>query len=278
VSLADGSPDARHSVWRDVRIVSLYEGQRRLRMTAVLSVLYVVLGWLYIWVGPELVAGEGIQDMIDAMPSVLRDMLGFESLSSLAGLLASEYYTLGWIVGLAGYVAYSAAGRVAGSVVDHRMDSLLAGPVARSSVLGGTYLALLVPILVLNVVVPVALYVGSVVVGSPLPIVDLAVVHLLSVPYLLLWTAVGLLVGVVLRGGQRAGRVALGVVFAGWLVESVLGSTDYAVTGAIFPNRYYDPPAVLVHGTYDVLGAGGLLLAAMVVYGLAQVAFGRRDL
>lgn len=247
-------------------------------MTAVLALLYMSLGWLYIWVGPELVAGEGIQDMIDAMPPVLRDLLGFESLASLAGLLASEYYTLGWIVGLAGYVAYSTANRAAGSLVSNRMDSLLAGPVARSSVLGGTYLAILVPIVVLNVVVPVALYVGSVVVGSPLPVVDLAVVHLLSIPYLVLWAAVGLALGVVLHGGRRAGRVALGLVFAGWLVESVLASTEYAAIGALFPNRYYDPPGVLVNGTYDVVGAGGLLAAALVVVGLAQLWFARRDL
>lgn len=247
-------------------------------MTAVLAVLYVILGWLYIWVGPELVAGEGIQDMIDAMPPLLRDLLGFESLASLAGLLASEYYTLGWIVGLAGYVAYSAAGRVAGSLVSNRMDSLLAGPVARSSILGGTYLALLVPILVLNAVVPVALYVGSVVVGSSLPVVDLAMVHVLSIPYLLLWAAVGLFLGVIVRGGQRAGRVGLGLVFAAWLVETVLGSTDYAAVGAIFPNRYYDPPAILVNASYDFFGAGVLLATTLVLVGVATILFDRRDL
>lgn len=278
MSLADRTPAAKYSLFRDGLTVTLYESRRRLRMAAILAVLYVLLGWLYIWVGPELVAGEGIQEMIDAMPPVMRDLLGFESLATLGGLLASEYYTLGWIVGLAGYVAYSAAGRVAGSLVSNRMDSLLAGPVARSSVLSGTYLALLVPILVLNAVVPVALYVGSVVVGSPLPIVDLAVVHLLSVPYLLFWAAVGLLLGVLLRGGRRAGRVALGLVFAGWLVESVLGSTDYAAFGVIFPNRYYDPPAVLVNGTYDLVGAGGLLVATLVVLGVAQMWFDSRDL
>lgn len=278
MSFADRTSDARDGFLRDTLTVTRYEGRRRLRMTAVLAVLYVVLGWLYIWVGPELVAGEGIQDMIDAMPPVLRDLLGFESLSSLAGLLASEYYTLGWIVGLAGYVAYSAAGRVAGSLVSNRMDSLLAGPVARSSVLGGTYLALLVPILVLNAVVPAALYIGSVVVGSPLPIVDLVVVHLLSIPYLLLWAAIGVALGVTLRGGRRAGRVALGLVFAAWFIESVLGSTDYAAYGAVFPNRYFDPPAVLVNGSYDFLGAGVLLAATFVVLGLAQVWFGQADL
>lgn len=278
MSLADRSPAAERGLLEDTLTVTRYEGRRRLRMTAVLAVLYVVLGWLYIWVGPELVAGEGIQDMIDAMPPVLRDLLGFESLSSLAGLLASEYYTLGWIVGLAGYVAYSAAGRVAGSLVSNRMDSLLAGPVARSSVLGGTYLALLVPILVLNAVVPVALYVGSVVVGSPLPIVDLAVVHLLSIPFLLFWAAIGLALGVTLRGGRRAGRVALGLVFTAWFLESVLGSTDYEAYGAVFPNRYFDPPSVLVNSTYDLLGAGLLLAATLVVLGFAHVWFDRGDL
>jgi len=258
--------------------VARYEARNRVPVTVVLSVLFSLFGTFYVWLGPEVVAGEQMQDLLDSLPPALSELFGFESLESLGGLLASEFYTFGWIVGLGGYVAYSAAGTVAGDLRDERMDLLLAGPVARRSVLLGKYLALLVPILVVNVVVPVALYLGSVAVGDPLSAADLAVLHALSVPYLLLWSAVGLLLGVVVRGGRTAGRLALGLVFAGWIVGAVLSTTDYAWVGAVSPTRYFDPPAVLVDGSYDLAGAALLLVAAAALVGLSLVWFERSDL
>jgi len=258
--------------------VARYEGRNRVPVTAVLGVLFSLFGAFYVWLGPELVAGDQMQELLDQLPPAMVELFGFESLESLGGLLASEFYTFGWIVGLGGYVAYSAAGTVAGDLRDERMDLLVAGPVARRSVLLGKYLALFVPILAVNVVVPTVLYAASVAVGDPLSLTDLAVLHALSVPYLLLWAAVGLLLGVAVRGGRTAGRLALGLVFAGWIVEAVLSTTDYAWVGAVSPTRYFDPPAILVDGTYDVVGAVLLLAVAAALVGGSLVWFEHSDL
>lgn len=258
--------------------VARFEGRNRLRITGVIVVLFLLYGAMYVWLGPELVAGDAMMDVVNAMPAVLTELLGFESLASLEGLLASEFYTFGWIVGFGGYIAYSAASSVAGDLRDERMDTLLAAPISRRSVLLGKYLALLVPIVVVNATVPVGLYVASVAVGDPLAVEPLAALHLLSIPYLLLWGAVGMVLGVVVRRGRTAGRVALGLVFFGWIFESVMGVTDDAWLGGVSPVRYFDPPAVLVNGTYDVAGAGLLLAVAVVLVGFAQAWFRRGDL
>lgn len=263
---------------RPTLAVARFEGRNRVRISLVLVVLFSLFGGLYVWIAPEFVAGEAMQQLIDSMPPIMIELFGFESLESVEGLLASEYYTFGWIVGLAGYLAYSVAGSVAGDVETARMDTLLAAPVSRRSVLLGKYIALLVPVVFANVAVPAILYFESILVGSPLAIADLAVLHALSIPYLLAWAAVGLLLGTVLTRGRTAGRVALGLVFAGWLFESVIGTTDFAWLGALTPMRYFDPPAVLVHGTVDVAGAGILLLAAAVMVGTGLVVFERRDI
>lgn len=265
-------------VSRPLVAVARFEGRNRIRVTIILSVLFSLFGALYLWIGPELIAGQAVQQMLDSMPEIVNELFGFESLQSLEGLLASEFYTLGWIVGLGGYLAYTAAGTVAGDLRDERMDTLLAGPVSRRSVLLGKYLALLVPIVVLNVVVPAALYAGAIAVDTPLAIGDLAIVHALSIPYLLFWGAVGLLLGVIVRGGRRAGRVGLGLVFAAWLFESVISTTDYAWIGGLSPARYFDPPAVLVRGTYDIAGAGVLLAATAVLVGISLLWFRRFDI
>lgn len=258
--------------------VARFEGRNRLRITGVIAALFLLYGAMYIWLGPELVAGDAMTDLINAMPPVLNELLGFESLASLEGLLASEFYTFGWLVGFGGYLAYSAASSVAGDLRDDRMDTLLAAPIARRSVLVGKYLALLVPIVIVNTIVPVGLYAASVAVGDPLSVGPLAAVHVLSIPYLLLWGAVGLVVGVVVRRGRTAGRVSLGLVFFGWIFESVVGITDYAWLGGVSPMRYFEPPAVLVHGTYDLPGAGLLLVVAVVLMVLGNAWFERGDL
>jgi ABC-2 type transport system permease protein len=277
VSPSPTPPSGAASEDEAVVAVATFEARDRLRMTGLITILLSLLGAMYVWLGPQLVAGDPIQEMLDAMPPLLNELMGFESLQSIAGLLASEYYTLGWIVGLGGYVAYSAAARVAGDLETARMDTMLAAPVSRRSVLLGTYLALLVPILVINVLVPIVLYLGSVVVGEPLSILDLAVLHALSVPYLLVWGAVGLLLGVLVRGGRRAGRLALGLVFLAWLFESIVGVSDFAWVGGVSPVRYFDPPAVLVEGTYDVLGAVSLFAVTVALLAVALRVFDHRD-
>jgi ABC-2 type transport system permease protein len=272
-----GTVDRRERDTGTLQDVLRFEAERRVRVTAVIVVLLSVLGSFYIWLGPQIVTGTGMEEILDSLPPAMNVLFGFESLTSLEGLLASEYYTFGYIVGLGAYVAYSAAGSVAGDVQHDRMDTVLSAPISRTSVLLGKYLALLVPILAANVVVPIALYVASVLVGDPIAAEPLVVVHVLAIPYLLCWSAVGLLIGAVVHRGRTAGRIAMALVFAAWILESFLTTTDYSWLGGVSPTRYFDPPDVFVNGIYDLVGAVILLAAAVVLLGIARAWFQRHD-
>jgi ABC-2 type transport system permease protein len=255
-----------------------FEGERRLRVTGVIAVLVALFGALFVWLSPDVTAAGNIDQLTEAMPPAFRELFGIETLGSLEGLLAGEFYVFSWVVGLGGYLAYSAAGSVAGDLRTDRMDTLLAAPVSRTTVLLGKFLALLVPILALNVVVPLALYGMSLLVDDPLALADLAALHALSVPYLLCWGAVGLFAGVVVRRGRTAGRVALGLVVAAWLVESLVVGTDYEWLGAVSPMRYFDPAAVLLDGTYAIADTALLAVVAVVLLVASRTAFVRSDL
>jgi ABC-2 type transport system permease protein len=272
-----GTVDRRERDTGTLQDVLRFEAERRVRVTGVIVVLLSVLGAFYIWLGPQIVTGTGMEEILDSLPPAMNVLFGFESLTSLEGLLASEYYTFGYIVGLGAYVAYSAAGSVAGDVQHDRMDTVLSAPISRTSVLLGKYLALLVPILAANVVVPIALSVASVLVGDPIAAEPLVVVHVLAVPYLLCWSAVGLLIGAVVHRGRTAGRIAMALVFAAWILESFLTTTDYSWLGGVSPTRYFDPPDVFVNGIYDLVGAVILLAAAVVLLGIARAWFQRHD-
>ena len=254
-----------------------FEAERRLRVAAVVAVVLGLYAAMFVWIGPQLTGGEELRRFVDQLPPAMTALFGLEHIGSFEGILG-EFYSIAWLVGLGAYVAYSAAGSVAGPLGDDRMDTLLAAPISRTSVLLGKYLALLVPIVAVNVVVPVVLYVGSVLVDDPLSVADLAAVHALSIPFLLCWAAVGLFLGVLVRGGRRAGRLAFGFVFAGWLVESVVVGTDYEWVGDASPMRYFEPTAILVDGSVDLLGATLLLAVAVVLFAASRAAFVRSDL
>ncbi|MFC5970953.1 ABC transporter permease subunit [Halomarina salina] len=269
--------DRRERHTASARDVFRFEAERRLRVTAVVAAVLGLYAAMFVWIGPQLTGGEELQAFVEQLPPAMTALFGLEHIGSFEGILG-EFYSIAWLVGLSGYVAYSAAGSVAGALRDDRMDTLLAAPISRTSVLLGKYAALLVPIVVLNVVVPVVLYVGSVVVDDPLSFVDLVTLHVLSIPFLLCWAAVGLFLGVLVRGGRRAGRLALGLVFAGWLVESVVVGSDFEWLGNASPMRYFEPTEILVDGSVDLLGTALLLAVAAVVLVASRTAFERSDL
>lgn len=270
----DGPGAARYPVLA----VARFEAARRGRTTLALVAVLVLLGGLYLALAPDLVTGGAYAELVETLPPVLRSLFGLEGGGSVVGLLAGEYYTFAWVLGLAGYLAYAAAGTVAGDRSTGRLDTLLAAPVSRTRLLLGKYLALLVPVVVTAVVVPVALAAGARAVGTPVAVSRLAALHVLAVPYLLCWGAVGLLAGVTIRRRRRAGRAAVGLVVGAWLVESVLATTELAWAGAVLPPRHLDPVAVLVDGTYDLVGAASLLLGTVGLLVVAVLAFRRRDL
>lgn len=254
-----------------------YYARRRLRSSVVLAAALAVLAGLTLALFPSLSEGIDLDTYVESLPPAFREAFGIAALGTVEGFLATELYAFGWVLLLGLYTAYSAAGSVAGDVESGRMDTLLAMPVGRGRLLLETYGALLVPILVVNVVGAVAVWVGVAAVGETLSAVDLLLVHAASVPYLLCTGAVGLLASVWFDRADTARRVAAGGVFALYLVESLVANSEFAALGAVSPTRYYDPTAILVDSQYDPLGTGVLLVATGVLLAASTTLFRRKD-
>ncbi|MCL7416954.1 MAG: ABC transporter permease, partial [Halalkalicoccus sp.] len=168
---------------------------------------------------------------------------------------------------------------IADDVERDRMDLTLSLPVSRSRVLAEKFLSLLVPILALNAVVAAAVYVGVLAIGQSIDPLDLAMVHALSIPYLLACGAIGLVLSVLVSRADVAKRIAIALVFVLFLIESVAASTEELEwLGYASPTRYYDPTAILVEGSYDLVGAAVLLAATVALVLLARFRFSRADI
>lgn len=254
-----------------------YESRHRIRGAVVLAAVLSAFAAFYVAMFPSMAESVDLDALLDAYPEAILKTFGVQTLATIEGFLASELYTFAWMLLVGLYFAYGAAGLIASDVEHDRLDLLLALPVSRARLAVEKFLSLLTPLAVVSVVMPTAVYVATLFIDESISAADLAVLHVLSIPYLLTCAAIGLLASVIFDRTSIAQRVALGVLFALFLVESLVTDTDYEWLGAISPTRYLDPNAVLINGEYDLLGGVILLVGAVVLVGVAVVWFQRKD-
>lgn len=255
-----------------------YHARKRWKGAFALSIGLSAFSALYVALFPSITSGIDLDAYMETLPKAFLEAFGVRSLGTIEGYLATELYQFAWVILLGIYVAYSAASLVSKDVEDDRMDILLALPVSRARVVGEKFLAIVPGLLIINAVVGVVTWVGTRAIGYPIDTLDLVAVHALSLPYLLVCGAIGLAFSVVLDRASYAQRGAMATVFGLFLLESIVTGTDWAVVGAIAPGRYYDPTVILVDARYDLVGAGILLAATLVLVVASQLYFTRKDI
>lgn len=256
-----------------------YEATRRRRGSLVMAVGLGIFAVLVVALFPSIEAsGVDFQAYAESLPPAFRNAFGVTAFGTIEGFLAAEFYQFVWVLLLGLYVAYVAGGAIAGAVEDHRIELVLSGPVSRARYLLETYASLLTPILIFNVVVFAFVLASVAAIGESVSAADLAVVHLLSIPYLLACGAIGLVLSVAVDRAALAERGAIGLVFLLFLLESVTASTEYDWLALLSPTHYYDPTAVLVENVADWTGSLVLLGASVVLLAIAVAVFDRRDL
>ncbi|MDB2281693.1 ABC transporter permease [Halorubrum sp. C191] len=259
--------------------IARYDAAGRARGTVVLTGLLSSFLLVFLAFFPSLATADvDLDAYVEAFPPAVREAFGIIAISSVEGFLAVEFYQFAWLLLVGLYLAYLAGGTIAGDIASGRMDLTLSAPVARRDVVIGRFLGLVPLVVLLNVVLPVVAYVGVVAVGETIAVERLAAVHALAVPYHVACVAAGIAVSTLLSRPGVAQRVALGGLFALFMFDSLVASTDYAAAGNVSPTAHYDPSAVLVLGEYDLTGAAVLLAATAVLLAIAIVRFRRADL
>lgn len=255
-----------------------YQSRKRLLGSGVLAAGMSVLAAMIVWVYPSFRESFQDDELLSAYPDQLIQLFDIETMTSLEGFLAFELYAFGWIILLGLYFAYSGADLIAGDIEQGRLDTVLAMPVSRSQLLAERFTALLVPAVFVNTLVPAVVLVGAQLVSDSVSVADLVAVHLLSVPYLLACAGIGACFSVLASRASIAQRAALGLTFFLFLLESLVEGTEYESVGAIAPMRYYSPNDILLDSSYDLAGAGVLIVGTAVLLFVGQIIFVHRDL
>lgn len=258
--------------------ITRYAVRRRRNGTLVLSGLLAALAALTVAFFPAIAAsGVDFEAYLESLPPAMREAFGIATLTTIEGFLAVEFYQFAFVLLLGMYAAYVGGRLVAAEVETGRVDLVLAGPVSRTRVVLERYLSLFPTFLVVNVVVALAVLAAVAGIGESLSYERLLVVHLLSFPYLAFCGAIGLVLSVLFDRADTAQRAGLGVIFGLFLVDSLSAASDYDWVGIVSPTRHYDPTAVLVQGSYDWVGAVGMLVGAALLVGVAVWWFNRYD-
>lgn len=259
--------------------VAGYEARHRTRGAIYASLAVGGFALVYVLVFPSFAEsmGDTVDRLMESYPEPLLKAFGVETLATMEGFLASELYTFAWMLLVGAYFAYAGASLIAPAVERGQMDVLLSLPLSRARLLLESFASLLVPLVALNVVVPLVVYFGSVAVDYPVDAVDVAALHLLSVPYFLVCAGIGLVASVAFDRASVAQRVALGALVGLFFAESLLVDTDFEAVGAVSPSRYLHPNAVLSEGQYALGDAAVLTVAAVALVAVAVVWFRRKD-
>jgi len=256
--------------------IARFEARRRLKGSLYLGIGIAAFALLFTSFFPS-VEEIDVEAYTESMPELFQELFNIAAMGTIEGFLAVEIYQFVWVLLLPLYVAYLAAGLVAGDADADRLDVLLSLPVSRTRILLEKTAALAPVLLAPNLIVPPAVYVGVLALGESIDPVALLAVHALSIPYLLACAAIGVAISVLVMDGDLARRGALGAIFALYLLDSLSVVAERDWIGAISPMRYYDPTEIMVDGEYDLVGVGALCLIAAVALGGAVVRFRRVD-
>lgn len=253
------------------------ESTRRVRSSIALLVVLSIFSILYLSIFPNF--KEDAEDLADAFPGFFFDMFDIEALHTIEGFIAAEMYSFFWTTIVGVYFAYIGATMISVDIHERRMDLTLSNPLSRESVVIQKLLSLWAPLAILNVGVFVIILVGSNLIDEAIDPVALTMVHLLSIPYLLVCVGFGLLLSVALEHPRSSKAAAVALVLVLWLIDAVSRmSPDYRWIGDVTPSRYYEHTAILVREEYSLLDAGILLAVFVGLVVLSVVLFVRRDI
>lgn len=259
--------------------ITRYHARRRVKGTIAMTVGFGVFALLIVGIFPSVEAsGVDFESYVESLPEAFQTSFGVEAFGTVDGFLAAEFYQFIWVLLFGLYMAYAAGDSIAGDIERGRLDLVLATPLSRTRILVERFLALLTTVFVLNLVLPLVVFGGTLAIGETVDFGSIVSVHALSIPYLVACTTIGLVLSTAVSRGNLAQRGGIAVVFLLFVLHSVTGNTNFEWLGWLSPTLYYDPSEILVEGTLDVAGSLVLTVASVLLLGLSRQIFLERDI
>lgn len=225
-------------------------------------------------------AGADFEEYMEALPDALMATFGGEAIAitTIEGFLILEVYGFIWTLLVGAYLAYAAATLIASERERGSIDVLLMTPIPRRRIIAEKFLSMVPDVVFVSLATYVGVVVGTLLIDESIDLLWLAILHLVSIPYLLACVSFGLLLSVVVGSARRAQIVAFAGIAAMYLLESLTRETDYEPLGDLMFPRYFDPAEILLENEIALLDASLLVAAAMAFLLVAALVFERADI
>ncbi|WP_418282214.1 ABC transporter permease [Halorubrum sp. DTA98] len=225
-------------------------------------------------------AGADFEEYMEALPDALMAAFGGEAvpITTIEGFLVLEVYGLIWTLLVGAYLAYAAATLIAGEREQGTIDILLMTPLPRRRIVAEKFLSMVPDVVFVSLATYLGVVVGAALIDEAVDLYWLAVLHVVSIPYLLACVSFGLLLSVVVESARRAQILAFAGIAVMYMLEALTRETEYDRLGDVMFPRYFDPAAILVRNEVEALDALLLVAAALVFLLLAAALFERADI
>lgn len=239
----------------------------------------VGLGGMIVWVMALYPSVEGeLAAYVESMPAAMQALFGLDDVSSLAGFVHAEIFSLMGPLVFCGLAIANGSAAIAGEERDRALPLVLATGVGRGRLVWSKAVALTVQLAGLGALTFAALLVGSRFAGGGLGVAGAAAATLQLTALGVLFAALALALGAATGNRSLAAGAAAGGAVVAYLVDGLANVVEWLEPAAsISPFDWYAPQNPLVEG----LSLGGLAALAAVTVALVvagTAVFDRRDI
>ena len=248
------------------------------RATIIITLLFMGMAVMYSGMYPSFK-----EPLVEMMDSGFADSFSFfkgaEDMASYVGFLNLELYQIFWLMILAIMLGFIAASILSKEIEGNTIDLLMSNPISRKQIIFEKFIGLLPMFLIINLGVMFAVMGITVAIGEELNFANLALVHIVSIPYFLAVISIGLLVSVILNEKMKASIVMISVIVGMYVIESLSQmAPDYEAIGYFSLNHYFNPYDALKFGNVDVSGVLVLIAIAVVCLAASLIYFEHKDI
>ncbi|MGH1143314.1 ABC transporter permease [Bacillus cereus] len=260
-------------------IASLKGNSKNISNFAIGSVLYL---WILIWVFPSMSSAKGLNDLIKSMPEALQKVTGLQSgVHKLNDFLAGEYYGLIFVLLLMVYSIIASTQLVARLVDKGAMAYLVATPVSRAKIILTQASVLILGLLTIVIFTYVGGLIGAewFIEKSDLDKELFLKMNLVGGLLFLVVCAYSFFFSCLFNDEKKAMSISAGVtvLFYGLDMLGKLSDKFEWMRNISLFNLFQ--PQEIISGDYDVVPTSiGLLVSAIVIFGLSTLVFKKRDL
>lgn len=221
-----------------------------------------------------------MQDMIESgFADSFAAFKGSEDMASYVGFLNIELYQIFWILILGILIGFIAASIISKEIEAKTIDLFMSNPISRKQIVFEKFLGLIPFILIVNFATMITVYGMTLAMNEELNFYHLFLTHVISIPYFLAITSIGLFISVVIDEKMKASIIMIGVVVGMFIFESIsFMIPDYESIGLISLVHYFNPYDILKFGEVDAVGVIILIVVMCEALLFSMLYFEKKDI